>query len=90
MHLKIVTFNMILCGIDLGEIVSERVDLCSSNPRYNMYIVMMVVIVNGDSEIGARMWSEIGSLIYLRHLFKLTAIAKFSSDLGLIIVISYW
>ena len=36
----------------------------------------MVLRFNGNSEISAQVWGEIGSLIYLRHLFKSTAVGN--------------
>ena len=35
-----------------------------------------MLILDGNSEIGAHMSSEIGKLICLRHLFKSTAVAN--------------
>ena len=35
----------------------------------------MVYILNGDSKIGEHVYSEIGNLICLRHLFRSTAVA---------------
>ena len=39
----------------------------------------MVLIIDGNSGIGAHMWSEIGNLISLRHFFLIESIRKTGS-----------
>ena len=36
----------------------------------------IVLLLDGYPEIGVHVWSEIGNLIGLRHLFKSTAVAN--------------
>ena len=44
--------------------------------------IVMVLILDGNSEIGAHVWSEIGAKICLRHLFRSTAVAGLKSLLN--------
>ena len=39
----------------------------------------MALILYGNSEIGEYVWSEIGNLIRLRHLFRSPAVANLKS-----------
>ena len=41
--------------------------------------LVMVLILDGNSDISAHFWSEIGALICLRHLFRSTAVADLKS-----------
>ena len=49
--------------------------LCNISTYFCIYhpIHAMVLILDGNSEIGAPVWSEIGNLICLRHLRRLNA-----------------
>ena len=45
----------------------------------HFHLLTMMLILDGNSEIGARAWSEKGYKVCLRHLFQLTVFANFLS-----------
>ena len=51
-------------------------DLISSDYRQGRVAISMVPIWDGNSEMGALMYSEIGDLICLRQLFRATSVAS--------------
>ena len=42
---------------------------------WKMPVCPRVPLLDGKSEIGAQLWSEFGNLIWIRHVFRSTAVA---------------
>ena len=53
-------------------------NIFTNNLKYLSQIVT-VLMLDGNSEIGAYLWSEIGHLIGLRHSFRSTAVQNLKS-----------
>ena len=56
---------------------------------YLLFVSLMELILNGNSEKGARAWNDLDDLICLRHLFRSRTVKKFRKALLFFICLYY-